>query len=168
LLEEKDARLILKTLEEEEVKIITFLPESMLKPLYTYLLESNSFEKVIPVPNESTGITIAAGAWMGGKRSVMIMENSGLRVASEALARLGLPLQIPVVFFMSYRGDFGEENWWGINHAVTMEPMLKALRIPYKVVRERKAISSTIKWALTHAETSMYHTAIIFGREILK
>jgi len=167
MLEVADAKKILDALEEAQVKVITFLPESRLKPLYTYLLEQDKFE-VIPVPNESTGVCIAAGAWMGGKRSVMIMENSGLRVASEALARLGLPLQIPVVLLMSYRGDFGEENWWGINHGITMEPMLNALRIPYKVVRKSSEINSAIKWGVLHAETSMYHTAVVFGRSLIK
>jgi sulfopyruvate decarboxylase subunit alpha len=104
MLEVADAKLILDALEEAQVKVVTFLPESRLKPLYTLLLEQDKFE-VIPVPNESTGVCIAAGAWIGGKRSVMIMENSGLRVASEALARLGLPLQLPVVLLMSYRGN---------------------------------------------------------------
>ena len=144
MLEVTDVKKILDALEEAQVKVITFLPESSLKPLYTYLLEQDKFE-VIPVPNESTGVCIAAGAWMGGKRSVMIMENSGLRVASEALARLGLPLQIPVVLLMSYRGDFGEENWWGINHGITMEPILNALRIPYKVVRNSSEINFAIQ-----------------------
>ncbi len=167
MLEVADVKKILDALEEAQVKVVTFLPESRLKPLYTYLLKQDKFE-VIPVPNESTGVCIAAGAWMGGKRSVMIMENSGLRVASEALARLGLPLQIPVVLLMSYRGDFGEENWWGINHGITMEPMLRALRIPYKVVRNSSEINSAIKWSVIHAETSMYHTAVVFGRSLIK
>ena len=167
MLEVEDVKKVLVALEEAQVKVITFLPESRLKPLYTYLLEPNKFE-VIPVPNESTGVCIAAGAWMGGKKSVMIMENSGLRVASESLARLGLALQIPVVMLMGYRGDFGEENWWGINHGITMEPMLNALRIPYKVVRKSSEINSAIKWAVLHAETSMYHTAIAFGRSLVK
>lgn len=164
----QDTKEILQALHQLDVQVVTFLPESMLKPLYTYLLSDDTIEHVIPVPNESTGITIAAGAWMGGKRSVMIMENSGLRVASEALARLGLPLQIPVVFFMSYRGDLGEENWWGVNHAITMEPMLQAMRIPYRIVRDSSSITPSIKWAFTHAQTSMYHTAVIFGRELMQ
>lgn len=167
MLEVADVKKILNALEEVKVKVVTFLPESGLKPLYSFLLRQDKLE-VIPVPNESTGVCIVAGSWIGGKRSVMIMENSGLRVASEALARLGLSLQIPIVLLMSYRGDFGEENWWGINHGITMEPMLKALRIPYKVVREAADINYTIKWGVLHAETSMYHTAIIFGRGLIR
>lgn len=163
----QDANQILDALEEAHVKVVAFLPESRLKPLYSMLLQDKRFE-VVTVPNESTGVCIAAGAWIGGKRSVMIMENSGIRVAAEALGRIGLERQIPVVLLMSYRGDFGEENWWGVNHGITMEPVLQALRIPYKVVRRSEEIKESVHQAVLHAETSMYHTAVVFGRSVIK
>ncbi len=167
MLDISDVNTILDAMEQAGIKVVTFLPESRLKPLYTHLMASSKFETVL-VPNESTGVCIAAGAWLGGKRSMMIMENSGVRVASEALARMGLERQIPVTFMMSYRGDFGEENWWGVNHGITMEPMLNALRIPFRVVRHAEDIADTIKWAVLHAETSMYHTCIVIGRGVVK
>ncbi len=163
----EDAELIMDALEEAKVKVVTFLPESRLNPLYYMLLQDERFE-VITVPNESTGACIAAGSWIGGKRSVLIMENSGIRVASEALARLGLERQIPVFMIMAYRGDFGEENWWGVNHGITMEPVLNALRIPYTIVRDSERIKPAIHKAVLHAETSMYHTAVVIGRDVIK
>lgn len=162
----EDAKKIMDALEEAHVKVVMFLPESRLKPLYSMLLEDKRFE-VITVPNESTGVCIAAGSWIGGKRSVMIMENSGVRVACEALARIGLERQIPVFILMAYRGDFGEENWWGVNHGITMEPVLQALRIPYKIVRHSEELKPAIHNAVLHAETSMYHTAVVVGRDVI-
>ena len=162
----EDARTILDALAEAHVKVVAFLPESRLKPLYAMVAEDPRFE-VITVPNESTGVCICAGAWIGGKRSIMIMENSGIRVASEALARIGLERQIPVVLLMAYRGDLGEENWWGVNHGITMEPFLHALRIPYTVVRHSEELKSAIQNAVLHAETSMYHTAVVVGRSVI-
>ena len=163
----QDANQIMAALEEAHVKVVVLLPESRLKPLYSMLLEDPRFE-VITVPNESTGACIAAGAWIGGKRSVLIMENSGIRVAAEPLARIGLERQIPVTIIMAYRGDMGEENWWGVNHGITMEPMLQALRIPYTVVRRSEDIKASIHNAVLHAETSMYHTAVVMGRSVIK
>ena len=98
---------------------------------------------------------------------MMIMENSGIRVAAEPLARIGLERQIPIVLLMAYRGDLGEENWWGVNHGITMEPMLDALRIPYTVVRDQKMVKPAIQQAILHAETSMYHTCVVFGRPVI-
>ena len=138
----EDANQIMDAFEEAHIKVVCFLPESRLKPLYTMLLNDSRFE-VITVPNESTGVCIAAGAWIGGKRSVMIMENSGVRVACEALARIGLERQIP------------------------MEPVLHALRIPYQVVRHSEDLKPAIHRAVLHAETSMYHTCVVVGRSVI-
>lgn len=166
MISREDANQILDALAEAHVKVVTFLPESRLKPLYSMLLEDDRFE-VITVPNESTGACIVAGAWIGGKRSVLICENSGIRVAAEALARIGLERAIPIFIITAYRGDFGEENWWGVNHGITMEPMLKALRIPYTIVRRSEDLKPAIHNGVLHAETTMYHTCVVVGRSVI-
>lgn len=157
---------IMDALEEAHVELVVFLPESRLKPLYSMLLEDKRFE-VVTVPHEGTGAAICAGSFIGGRRAVLIMENSGIRTAAESLARIGLERQIPVTMIMAYRGDMGEENWWGVNHGITMEPMLKALRIPYTIVRDQKMVKPSIQQAILHAETSMYHTCVVIGRPVI-
>ncbi|MBK1452278.1 hypothetical protein, partial [Klebsiella variicola] len=80
------------------------------------------------------GAGICGGVFLSGKRAVLVMENSVLRAAIEPLARMGLGGGIPVVMLMSYRGELGENNWWAIPHGQTMEPLLAAMRIPYRVI----------------------------------
>ena len=60
--------------------------------------------RYVAVTNEAEGASVAAGAWITGGRSVLVMENSGLRAACEALSRLGLVNGIPVTMLMGYRG----------------------------------------------------------------
>ena len=86
--------------------------------------------RYVAVTNEAEGASVAAGTWITGGRSVLVMENSGLRAACEALARLGLVNGVPVTMLMGYRGDLGERFHWGVNHGMTMEPILKALDSP--------------------------------------
>src|SRR5260221_7391992 len=56
------------------------------------------------------------------------MENSGLRNACESLARLQLSHNLFTCYLISYRGAFGERNWWGQAHHTTMEPLLNLLQ----------------------------------------
>jgi sulfopyruvate decarboxylase subunit alpha len=161
---EKAVEETLTGLREAGVSIACFLPESLLKELYPALMQAEDI-RTIPVTNEGEGAAICAGVWLSGKRAVLVMENSGIRAAAEPLARLGLGARIPVVMMMSYRGDLGEPNWWAIPHGITMEPMLNALRIPYKIVPEIEAIRPTIKKAFTIAYTSMNHYAVILTGE---
>lgn len=165
-MKETAAEAILQGLKEAGVRFICALPESLLKEVYAKAAKDPSFTYV-PVTNEGEGASICAGVWLTGKKAALIMENSGLRVASEALARLGLTHGVPVLLLMSYRGDMGEPNWWGIPHGITMEPMLQALRIPYIIVREEGEIRPAILKARQTADTSKYHAAVVFTGSVL-
>jgi sulfopyruvate decarboxylase subunit alpha len=155
---------VLAGLREAKVSIACFLPDSLMKELYPALIAAEDI-RAIPVTNEGEGAAICGGVYLSGKRAVLAMENSGIRAATEPLARLGLGARIPVVMLMSYRGDIGEPNWWAIPHGITMEPLLRALRIPYTVVRNIPDIKQTIKKAYTSAYISMYHYAIVLAGE---
>jgi len=98
---------------------------------------------------------------------VLVMENSGLRASCEALARIGLVNALPVTMLMGYRGDVGERFHWGVNHGITMEPLLHALRIPYLMVEREEDIVSSVARGVVHAVNSQYHSAIVFRRPLV-
>ena len=164
---EEMAELVRDGLKEAGIDTIITLPDSRLKELYP-LLAADSELRYIPVTNEGEGVAIAAGFWLGGKNPVMLMENSGFRVACEPLARLGLTHGIPVLMILSDVGVIGEGNWWGIAHGITMEPLLKAMRVPYIIVKHKNEVKDAIKRAKLHISTSLYHVAIILTGEITK
>lgn len=154
------ARLFMDGLKEAGVSIVTALPESLLKSVYRLCREDNSI-RYIQVSNEAEMPGICAGAYLAGKKSLMIMENSGLRQACEAIARLSLCHGLPMVMVMSFRGEIGERNWWGHNHAQTMEPILNAMRIPFRFIRQLEEIKPSIKRALRHADSSQWPIALV-------
>lgn len=155
------SNLVLEGLKSAHVRVVAALPDSLLKGVYEACARDPEI-RYIPVTNEAEGAAIAAGAWAGGKRSVLIMENSGLRAACEALARLGLANALPVTMLMGYRGDVGERFHWGVNHGITMEPVLQALRIPYLMVDREEDIVSSVGRSVVHAVNSQYHCAVVF------
>ncbi len=158
---------VLRGLERAGVSVATYLPDSLLKQLYP-ALDAAPDIRTIPVTNEGEGAAIAGGVFLSGKRAVLVMENSGLRAATEHLARLGLGSGIPVVMIMSYRGELGENNWWAIPHGITMEPLLGALRIPYRVVRREDEIEQAIVDAFEWSYTAYYHSAVVLGGEVVR
>ena len=166
-MQERFVDLIIQGLKEADVSVVCALPDSHLKEVYVKASRDPAFD-YIPVTNEGEGTSIAGGVWLTGKKAVMIMENSGLRMACESLAHLGLSHGIPVLLLMSYRGDMGEANWWGIGHRITMEPLLDTLRIPYVIVRKEEEIVEAIVSACLTADTSKHHAAVVFSGEILR
>ena len=62
----------------------------------------------VPVTREEEGVGLCAGAWMGGRRSALLMQNSGLGNSINALASLDLLYKIPLLMIISHRGCEGE------------------------------------------------------------
>lgn len=153
---------IVRGLKETGIDFISYLPETWLHDVYDAILADPHF-KVVLGANEGECVSICAGAWLGGRRAAVIMENSGLRVATETLARLGIGHGIPVLMIMPFRGDLGDKDWWAQAHGVTMKPLLEVLRIPYRIVEHVDEIAPTIRnaWETMHA--SKYPVSVIIG-----
>jgi sulfopyruvate decarboxylase subunit alpha len=105
------------------VTVVAAVPESLLAGVYRMCAKDNAI-RYIPVTNEAELPGICAGTYLAGKKAIMVMENSGLRQACEPIARFAYCYAMPLVMAMSFRGEWGERNWWGHNHAQTMEPTL--------------------------------------------
>ncbi len=63
----------------------------------------------IPVTREEEGVGIAAGAYLGGKRPAILIQNSGLGNSINAITSLLELYNIPIIFIMSHRGGKGEK-----------------------------------------------------------
>ena len=48
---------------------------------------------------------IASGAWLAGKKSVVMIQNSGLGNTINPLTSLNYPFKIPILLITTWRGD---------------------------------------------------------------
>ena len=78
------------------IDFVSGLPDGWQRPLHERV-EADSEIRYVPVGNEGVGFSVCAGAWLGGKKPALIMENSGLRVACEYIARISLGTGVPAV-----------------------------------------------------------------------
>ncbi len=62
----------------------------------------------VPVTREEEGFGICAGAYLGGKKTAILMQNSGLGNSVNVLASLYKLYQLPILMVMSHRGTEGE------------------------------------------------------------
>ena len=160
------AREALAGLKEAGIDFVSGLPDGWQRNLHE-LVEADSAIRYVPVCNEGVGFTVCAGAWLGGKKTALLMENSGLRVAAEYIARVSLGCGVPVVLLLSYRGDLGDTEHWAIPHAIVAEPLLQALRIPYQIVRHRSDLRATIKRAQRLSEAQLQPVAVLISGDCI-
>ena len=62
----------------------------------------------VPVTREEEGIGLCAGAYLGGKKTALLMQNSGLGNSINALKSLTELYKFPLLMIMSHRGTEGE------------------------------------------------------------
>jgi phosphonopyruvate decarboxylase len=80
------------------------VPCSFLKDLINYGINECEY---VAAANEGDAIAIASGAVLAGKKAVVLMQNSGLTNAVSPLVSLNYPFQIPLLGFVSLRGERG-------------------------------------------------------------
>src|SRR5215213_2807375 len=84
----------------------TGVPCSFLTPLINGVLSSPALAYV-GATSEGEAVAIAAGAWLAGRRTVVICQNSGLGNAVNPLTSLNAPFRIPTLLVTTWRGRPG-------------------------------------------------------------
>src|SRR6056300_2013430 len=84
----------------------------------------------IPSNKEDEGMGLCAGAYMGGKRSAIIMQNTAIGVTINTLVTLIQYYNIPLPMLISYRGELGEPVACQVEMAVHTKALLAQMNIP--------------------------------------
>ncbi len=85
----------------------------------------------MPLTREEEGVGILTGAYLGGKRGILLMQVSGLGNRVNGLASLAIPYQIPFLILISQRGELGEFNPAQVAMGHAARPVLDALDIQH-------------------------------------
>ncbi|UJF33220.1 phosphonopyruvate decarboxylase [Paenibacillus hexagrammi] len=93
----------------EELKTLgydffTGVPCSFLNDLINYAINDCEY---ISAANEGDAVAIASGAYLGGRKAVTLMQNSGLANAVSPLVSLNYVFKLPILGFVSLRGEAG-------------------------------------------------------------
>ncbi|MFF2155020.1 phosphonopyruvate decarboxylase [Paenibacillus chitinolyticus] len=99
-----DTKLFGEELKKLGYSFFSGVPCSFLKNLINYAINECDY---VAAANEGDAVAIASGAYIGGKKSVVLMQNSGLTNAVSPLTSLNYPFRIPLLGFVSLRGEPG-------------------------------------------------------------
>ncbi|MDY8022677.1 phosphonopyruvate decarboxylase [Paenibacillus polymyxa] len=99
-----DTKLFGKEMKSLGYDFFTGVPCSFLKDLINYSINECDY---VGAANEGDAVAIASGAYLGGRKSVVLMQNSGLTNAVSPLTSLNYTFKLPVLGFVSLRGEVG-------------------------------------------------------------
>jgi phosphonopyruvate decarboxylase len=80
------------------------VPCSFLNNLINYAINDCDF---VMSANEGDAVATCAGAYIAGRKSVVLMQNSGLTNATSPITSLNYSFKLPVLGFVSLRGELG-------------------------------------------------------------
>ncbi|OWR27603.1 phosphonopyruvate decarboxylase [Saccharibacillus sp. O23] len=99
-----DTRAFGEAMKARGFDFYTGVPCSFLKDLINYAINDCDY---VGAANEGDAVAIASGAQIGGRKSVVLMQNSGLTNAVSPLTSLNYCFKLPVLGFVSLRGEAG-------------------------------------------------------------
>ena len=153
---------ILEELNKNEVSHVVWLPDSETNFMYQLMVADPSIH-LVPVCREGESMAVAAGLWIGGKKPVVLIQNTGMMESGDSIRGLGLDIGLPVVMLIGYRGW----NRWGVikdSAATYTEPILHAFGIKYYLV-ETEEDASRISIAFEEAERTKRPVVCLMGAE---
>jgi sulfopyruvate decarboxylase alpha subunit len=115
---------------------------------------------------EEEGIAIAAGSWLGGTRSVVLMQSSGV---GNCINMLSLPVQarIPLLVLVTMRGEWGEFNPWQVPMGKATEASLKAVGVTVLRAETGGDVVAIVEQAASMAFEADQQIAVLIGQRLL-
>ena len=153
---------VVAELKKNNISHVVWLPDSETNFLFQ-LLNNEPTLDLIPVCREGETMAIAAGLWVGGKRPIVLIQNTGIFEAGDSIRGLGLDVNQPLVMLVGYRG-WSRHGLTKNSAARFIEHILHAWGINYSLI-ETDDDADRISLAIEEAERTSKPVAVLVGTE---
>jgi sulfopyruvate decarboxylase subunit alpha len=148
------------------IDFVSYMPETRLSEILPLMKADGSFT-LVPVASEAEAVGIAAGASLGGKRSAVYMEGTGLFVSTYNLLTIGERYGVPMLLLVAYVGSFEDQrNSYLFSHyGNKTKGILDTLGIQYLTVAAADELEPRIKDAVRMMHALKLPVALLFTGE---
>ncbi|CAA9393069.1 MAG: Sulfopyruvate decarboxylase - alpha subunit [uncultured Ramlibacter sp.] len=115
---------------------------------------------------EEEGIALAAGAWLGGQRGVVLMQSSGVGNCINMLS-LVQACRVPLAMIVTMRGEWGEFNPWQIPMGSTTCQSLELAGVNTCRVEREQDAAETVEVAVGAAMDTQTAVAVVLSQRML-
>jgi phosphonopyruvate decarboxylase len=145
----------------------TGVPCSYLKPFINYVIDAPDIEYV-GATNEGDAVAIASGADLGGRRAVVMFQNSGFGNTVNPLTSLNMIFDIPVLVITTLRGEPGgpaDEPQHQLMGAVTTG-LFDLMQIPWEYFpTEESEVAPVLARVLAHMNTKKQPYGLVMRKD---
>jgi sulfopyruvate decarboxylase alpha subunit len=158
-------REIFRVLREQGVRVVGYVPDAGHKRLIE-LSQADPQIRSVVLTTEEEGIGLAAGAWLGGVRSVLLMQSSGV---GNCINMLGMvrECRLPLLMLVTMRGEQGEFNPWQVPMGEATACVLEAMQIQVRRVDAPGEVAGAVQDAARAAFEANSAHAILIAQSVI-
>ena len=156
---------LLKLLKQHNVQFLPYVPDAGHAGLIS-LSEQDEFIQPIVLTTEEEGIAFSSGSWLGGEKSVLLMQSSGVGNCINMLSML-VNCNFPFVSLITMRGEFGELNSWQIPMGQATPKCLETIGLIVHRVNKKKDVLPVVDASLYAAFSSDQQIAVLFSQKLI-
>jgi sulfopyruvate decarboxylase alpha subunit len=147
------------------VRVVGYVPDAGHKRLIE-LCQADSKMRAVVLSTEEEGIGLAAGAWLGGQKSVLLMQSSGVGNVINVLGMVS-ECRFPLVTLVTMRGEQGEFNPWQVPMGQAVRTVLEAMGTVVHAPAAEAEIVPTVNAALRLAYNSYASVAVLIPQRVI-
>jgi sulfopyruvate decarboxylase alpha subunit len=154
-----------RELAAAKVRMVGYVPDAGHKRLIE-LCQADKSMRAVVLSTEEEGIGLAAGAWLGGERSVLLMQSSGVGNVINVLGTVK-ECRFPLVTLVTMRGEEGEFNPWQVPMGQATRAVLEAMGTVVHRPNSADDIAPTVNAALRLAYNSYASVAVLIPQRVI-
>ena len=147
------------------IRVVGFVPDGGHKRLIELCLADKSMKTVV-LSTEEEGIGLAAGAWLGGEKAVLLMQSSGVGNVVNVIG-MNKECRFPLVSLVTMRGHEGEFNPWQVPMGQATRSVLEAMGTIVHEAASAAEVVPTVNAALRLAYNSYASVAVLIAQRVI-
>ena len=156
---------VFKTLKDADIAQVSYVPDAGHADLISACLADNHL-KTTRLTTEEEGVALALGAWLGGERSVLLMQSSGVGNCINMLSVIQ-ETRSPLLMLVTMRGEWGEFNPWQIPMGQGTAKALEDAGVIVYHVDEADDLTETVYAASQIAFNAYRPAAVLIGQRVV-
>jgi sulfopyruvate decarboxylase alpha subunit len=152
-------------IKKRKIASVCTIPDGGLTRLLN-LVKADADVRLITLSTEEEGMGIVTGQWLGGKRSMIAMQSSGV---GNCINALGLPgiMRAPCLMLITMRGQWGEFNPWQVQMGQATQPVLEAVGVKCFPVDQASEVAPAFAAAADMAYNGGFACAVLVSQRVI-
>ena len=145
--------------------MVGYVPDAGHKRLIE-LCHSDGSMRAVPLTSEEEGVGLGLGAWLGGEKTVVLLQSSGVGNMVNVLGTVKECL-FPFLMIVTMRGEEGEFNPWQVPMGRATPEVLGAMGVRIRRAEKASEVATVVGAAISEAYHEGVGVAVLISQGVI-